>query len=468
MIESEVNRSPVLGEATIEDLRLALRGTLVRPESFEYERARRVWNGRIDRFPALIVRAAGAEDVRRAVQFARSYKLEVAVRGGGHSIAGWGTTEGGMVVDLGALRKVEVDLADRTARVDPGVTVGELIGATERHGWITPLGISPPIGIAGLTLGGGLGWLTAKHGLTVDNLLAADVVLADGRGVRASAEENADLFWAVRGGGGNFGVITSFVFQLHPADELLAGLIAHPARRAREVLRFYRDFTQGAPDELTAHAFLGSLADGLPSIVLGVAHCGTGAIGERRVEPARRFGRPMLDSIWPRSHRDLSQLFDTSAPAGLAYASWVYAVPALTDDVVDALSTYGVDPLPPGNELLVQHVHGKATRVGISETPIYGLRRPHYEIAVRAAWSHGDGAAEVTRAKAVGQALVPHANTAVYLNYVDDPLDVETVRSIFGPNFDRLAAIKAHYDPTNFFHLNPNVAPAPDHAASRR
>ncbi len=468
MIDPATELSPVLGEATIEDLRIALDGTLVRPDTPAYETARRVWNGRADRRPALIVRASGAEDVRRSIQFARSYNLEIAVRGGGHSIAGWGTCNGGIVVDLAGMNHVHVDPRARIARAEPGLTVGGLVLATERFGLITPLGTVSTIGIAGLTVGGGLGWLTGKHGLTVDNLLDADVVLADGRLVRASADENADLFWAIRGGGGNFGVVTSFSYRLHPTEHVLAGVVVHPAQRGREILRFYRDLTQDAPDELTTYAIFRTRTDGLPSLVLAVCHCGRREVGERLVQPIQRLGHPTLETIRPTSHHELSQLFDASAPFGLAYAQETSAVPALTDEVIDILCSHGVDPSSPGSEVIVQHVHGEATRVGISATPVFGLRRPHYEITVRAAWNHGDGRPQIARIAAIGQNLAALTEHEPYVNYLDPRRNPGVVRAVYGSHYEQLAAIKSHYDPTNLFHLNPNILPTSTGPASPR
>ncbi|HEY8477123.1 MAG TPA: FAD-binding oxidoreductase, partial [Chloroflexota bacterium] len=298
-------RAPMLGEATLQELRASLQGDLIRPGDPGYDNARAVWNGMIDKRPALIVRCVDADDVVRAVQFARSHDLLVAVRGGGHNVAGTAMCDDGLVVDLSRMKGLRVDPIARTARAEPGLTLNEFIRGTEEHGLVTPVGTISGTGIAGLTLGGGMGWLMGKHGLTVDNLLSVEMVTADGRRLAANSTEHPDLFWAVRGGGGNFGVVTSFTYRLHRLEGLLGGMVIHPADRAKEVLRFYRDYTREVPDELTAYAIFATTPEGQPIIALGVAYCGSIDEGERLVAPVRHFGHPIADLIRPMSYLDL-------------------------------------------------------------------------------------------------------------------------------------------------------------------
>ncbi|HKV84376.1 MAG TPA: FAD-binding oxidoreductase, partial [Ktedonobacterales bacterium] len=358
-----VTSTRTLDTNALADLRATLRGEVVLPSDASYDTVRAIWNGMIDKRPAVIVRCAGAADVVAAIQFARTTGLDVAVRGGGHSTAGLSLCDGGLVIDLSPMRGIRVDPRRRTVRAEPGVRLGELLRETQSFGLATTTGTVSDTGLAGLTLGGGMGYLAGKYGLTIDNLLSVDIVTADGRLLVACAEEHADLFWAVRGGGGNFGVVTSFELQLHPAARVLGGMVAHPLFRAREALRFYRDFARDCPDELSLAAAIVTTPDGQP--VLGFIACYTGdfAQGERALAPLRAFGPPVVDLIRPMSILELNSLVDGASPTGLRYYEKGSALPRLTDDAIDAIVAAGDARTSPLSQIIIQHMHGAATRV---------------------------------------------------------------------------------------------------------
>ncbi|HLG51439.1 MAG TPA: FAD-binding oxidoreductase [Chloroflexota bacterium] len=451
--------TPELGQAALEELRSHLRGQLIRPGDPTYDAARKIWNGMIDRFPSLIVRCADAADVAQAVQFAQSNGQRVAVRGGGHSAAGLAICDGGMVIDLSQMKKIEIDPVARTARAQPGLTLGELIGATEAQGLVTPVGTVSGTGIAGLTLGGGMGWLMGKYGLTLDNLLSVEIVTADGQMLHASTTEHPDLFWAIRGGGGNFGIVTSFEYQLHRVGTLLGGMVIHPATRAREVLRFYRQYSAAAPDELTAYAVFATTPDGHPAVIIAVGCCAPLDEAEKLVAPLRQFGPPLVDLIRPMSYLELISMIDAAAPDGWSYYEKASAVTDLTDEAIEVFADVATAPSSPLSQVLVQHVHGAATRVGVSDTAVYGLRTAHYETSIVSAWTEGPAETHIRWARDFAKALEPFSTPAVYVNTMADE-GSERVRAVYGPNYHRLAELKRTYDPTNFLRLNQNIVPA--------
>jgi FAD/FMN-containing dehydrogenase len=434
-------------------------GDIIRPSDPRYDAARSVWNGAVDRRPAAIVRCAGVQDVLRALDLARESGLQVAVRAGGHSVTGKSMCEGGLVIDLGLLKDVRPPTSSGVATVQPGLTLGELVGEIEPRGLVTTTGIVSTTGLAGLTLGGGIGWLGGCHGLTCDNLVAAEVVTADGRVVRASAEENPDLLWGLRGGGGNLGVVTSLELQLHRLEPVLAGLVLHPIDRAVDVLRFYRDYTAAAPDRLTAYAVLLTSPDGHP--VVGIAACwfGDTGDGERALAPLRRFGPPVLDMIGRTSYAAAIRLVDEPSAPGLHRAYRSGALSALSDEAIEILVEHSRSMTSPMSGVLVEHLHGAAARVPVDATA-FALRDVPYVVLVMPQWQPGEAAApHLVWADRFWSALQPHTTGAVYVNYLGDE-GQQRVRAAYGANHARLVELKRKYDPANVFHLNQNVRPA--------
>ena len=449
-----------LGDGEVDGLRRSLRGELVLGGDPAYESARRVWNGNVDRRPALIVRCAGAADVQQAVGFARTHGLLVSVRGGGHSAPGYGTNDGGLVIDLSPMKGIRVDPEARTVRADGGVLWRELDHETQAFGLATTGGTVSNTGIAGLTLGGGLGWLMGKHGLTVDNLLAADVVTADGQLRKASAKDNPDLFWALRGGGGNFGVVTSLEYRLHPVTQVLGGMVVHPLAHAREVLRFYRDFCATLPDEAEAYAALITTPDGVPAAALLLAYNGPLGEGERVLAPARRFGAPLADMVGAMPYGARQRMLDEPNATHGLQRYWRSAFTAqisdaLIDVVVEGASTFS----SPLSALLFFHVHGAATRVPATATA-FAARQPQWDFDAIGQWVDAGQAAEhIAWLRALWSRLEPHLEGSAYVNHLAADDRPEKVRASFGENYARLRALKAVYDPANMFRVNANIAP---------
>jgi FAD/FMN-containing dehydrogenase len=441
----------------IQELQARLRGQLICMGDDDYNDARRVWNGMIDKYPALILRCADVVDVVTAVQFARDQHLLVAVRSGGHSVSGHSVCDGGMVIDLSCMKGIWVDPKQKTAWAQAGLQLGEFVQATQPYGLATTTGTVGGTGLAGLTLGGGLGWFMGKYGLTIDNLLAVNLVTADGRVLKASATEHPDLFWGVRGGGGNFGIVTAFELQLHPVGPVLAGKIVYSMEHAREVLRFYREYTRTAPDELTAYASLLTTPAGLPAIALSVCYCGLLEEGERAVSPVRKFGVPLVDLIRPRSYLKMITQADAGAPAGRRYDEKASTLSDLSDEAIEALVEYGTACTSPYSQILIQHVHGAASRVGASETA-FALRGKSYVICMVAAWDGGEADRHSAWTERCWKALEPFATSGVYVNFLGHEGEGR-VRAAYGVNYERLVALKNRYDPSNFFALNQNIKP---------
>ncbi len=440
----------------VEKLRAQLHGELVRPQDAGYDAARRVWNGRVDKYPALIARCADQEDVIEAVRFARRQQLNVAVRSGGHSVAGQGVCDGGMVIDLSLMKGIRVDPERSIAYAEAGLTLGELIGATERYDLLTPVGVGSETGIAGLTLGGGIGWLNGALGLTCDNVRAFEVVTAEGRFLRASAQENADLYWGLRGGGGNFGIVTAFEYQLHTAGPVLAGMVAYPRTRAREVLRFYRDLTRQGPDELTVYAGMLTAPDGYSVVGMALCYYGDLTRGEEVIKPLREFGPPIVDLIRPMLYLDALSLFDTGLEARKYYVQET-VVKELDDAVLEALAANAGTMTSPYSTIIVQHLHGAAARIPVAATA-FPVREPCYVVLHSAGWDRGEAEKHLAWARKSGASLQPAALNEAYVNFVSDE-DESRVRAAYGVNYPRLAALKNRYDPTNFFHINQNIKP---------
>jgi FAD/FMN-containing dehydrogenase len=449
-------------------LRPELRGSLCLLDEAGYDEARTIWNAMIDRRPSAVVRCAGASDVMRAVRLARDNGLLVAVRGGGHNISGNAVCEGGLLIDLSPMRSVRVDPKKRTARVEPGVTLGEFDKEAQAFGLATPLGINSTTGVAGLTLGGGFGWLSRKFGFTVDNLISADVVTADGALVQASAVENPDLFWAIRGGGGNFGVVTSFEFKLHPVGpNLTSGLIVHPFARARELLAGYREVAAAAPDELTAWVvlrkapplpFLPAEVHGKEILVFAVCYAGEPANAEKALAPLRALGEPIADVIGVQPYAAWQTAFDPLLTPG-AFNYWKsHNFTALSDGLLDTLVDY-VGTLPTEEcEIFIGQVGGASSRIDADATA-YPHRDTNFVMNVHTRWrERGDEQTAIKWAREFFAATAPHATGGVYVNFMPED-ETERVPGAYGSNYTRLAALKAKYDPDNLFRLNQNVQP---------
>jgi FAD/FMN-containing dehydrogenase len=458
----------VIDEGAVQTLGGAFSGELVGPIDSEYESARRVWNGMVDRRPALIARCASEDDVVAALRFARRHGLPVAVRGGGHNVSGNAVCDDGVVIDLSRQKGVEVDAKHRVARAQPGVLLGELDRATQQHGLATPTGNVSLTGIAGLTLGGGLGWIARKHGPACDNLIAADVVTADGERVRASEEENPELLWGLRGGGGNFGVVTSFEYRLHPVGpEVLAGGVVHAFTDAPEVFRFFAGFTAQAPKELSlvASTFPATPAMPVPpehhgALVTVLAVCWAGDLqeGERVLQPLRSFGRPLADLIGPMTYTGLQSGSDAAYPDGLQNYWKSHYVEAITDDVVATLMEHGPEMGSPASSFYFQHLGG-AIAEGSAETAAFGHRDAAFDFTILGVWDNpAETPAHMAWARGLAAAMEPHA-TGVYVNNLGVE-GADRVRAAYAPEtWARLVALKRRYDPDNVFRLNQNIDP---------
>ena len=450
------------------ELGTRLRGTVISPGDGSYESQRRVWNGSIDRYPAAIARCVHASDVATALAFARANGMLVAVRGGGHSFPGHSVCDDGVVIDLSPMKGIRVDPERRTVRVQAGVLLGELDQATQAHGLAVPAGIVTHTGVAGLTLGGGIGWIMRKHGLTIDNLLSADVVTAGGELVRASTTENADLFWGLRGGGGNFGIVTEFEFRLTPlGPDVFAGPVFWPIEDAPQVLRFYRNWVADCPDELMTIVVTRRALD-LPGVpremvgrhVIAVTACYAGPIGdgEKMLRPLKSFGRPSLDLCRPKPYIVHQSTFDPGFPHGWWYYVRACDVAELTDDVIDIVADRGQRIVSPITGIALWQMGGAVTRVGNDETAFHG-RGAGFTFNINGNAYSADGF-DVERewVRDYWSALTPH-HTGVYVNFLMDE-GQERIRQAYGAaKYDRLKALKRRYDPDNVFRLNQNIRP---------
>jgi hypothetical protein len=450
-----------IADAVVEEFKAGLRGRALRPGDDGYEEARRIWNGMFDRRPALIARCAGAADVVRSVNLARQHRVPLAVRGGGHSFPGHSVCDGGLVIDLSTMKGIRVDPEARIARAEGGVKWGEFDAETQAFGLATTGGTVSDTGIAGLTLGGGLGWLSSRHGLTVDNLVSADVVLADGRLVTASATQHADLFWGLRGGSGNFGVVTSFEYRLHPVGPVVVGgMIGYPLARAKEVLRFYRDFNATAPDELTAYAGFVTPPDGDTLVAVFCCHSGPLAEGERVVGPLRTFTPPLVDQLGPMPYLSLQRMVDDGFPPGGLYYTKGDFLADLSDAAIDVLARAAATKPSPASGVLVQTVRGAAARVPSEATAFPHRGLPYAPIIVSAWREAAETEANIAWARDLARALQAFGGGGAYVNDLGQD-DAGRMRAAYGANYERLTALKKAYDPGNLFRLNPNITPAP-------
>ena len=435
-------------------------GQLLQPLDVGYEEARKVHNGLVNKRPALIARCRGVADIVDAINLARKLSLEVAVRGGGHNVAGRATVEGGLMIDLAPMKGIHVDADAHTVRAQGGVTWAELNRETQLHGLAVTGGVVSSTGIAGLTLGGGLGWLMGKYGLALDNLRSVELVTAEGQVLRASKDQEADLFWAVRGGGGNFGVATSFEYHLYPVGPMvIGGLVAHPFDRARDVLRFFRDSTASLPDEFTVFGGLIHAPDGAKLAAMVTCHCGSLAAGEGAVRPLKEFGSPTMDAIGPMPYSQLNAMLDPAYPKG-ALNYWKSSFLAqLTDDAIDTMvACFARCPTPMG-QLLIEHFHGAATRVGVGDTA-FPHRADGYNLVVLSEWMEPANTDQcIAWARETYAEMEPFVSSGRYVNYLGDDEPGDPIAAAYGPNYRRLQELKTKYDPSNFFHMNQNIRP---------
>ncbi len=460
--------SEPLDRECVDQLVSEFRGEVITPGDVTYDEHRKVWNGSIDRRPNLIARCAGVSDVRSAVRFARERNLLLAVRSGGHSFPGLSVCDGGMVLDLSLMKGVRVDPVRERARVQAGVLLGELDRETQAFGYVVPSGIVTHTGVAGLTLGGGIGWIMRKYGMTIDNLVSVDVVTADGELVTASEDENADLFWGVRGGGGNFGVVTEFEFRMHRlGPQVVGGPVFWPVEQARDVLRFYRDWVQDCPDELMTIVVQRKAPD-LPvvprelvgELIIGVVACYSGPLpeGQRVVQPLKDFGSPALDLCVPKPYLVHQKMLDPS----FRHGNWYYVrscdVAGLADGVIDVMVDYGQQITSPVTSVALWQMGGAVARVDDSATAFNG-RHAGFTFNINGNSETADGFEDQRQwARRYWDALAPH-HTSVYVNFLMEEGE-ERIRQAYGAEkYDRLKALKRKYDPTNFFRLNQNISP---------
>lgn len=447
-----------LTREAIKKFRESVRGDALSPSDAGYDAARKLWNAMFDKRPALIVRCAGTADVMQSVRFAREQDLVVSVRAGGHSLAGKSVCDDGLVIDLSHMKGIRVDPVRGTAQAQPGLLLSEFDRETQAFGLATTAGIVSHTGIAGLTLGGGYGWLAGKYGLTCDNLLSADVVTGDGRLLTASANENEDLFWGLRGGGGNFGIVTSFEYRLHPVGPVLGGMVLYPLKKAKEVLRVFHEFSRTAPDEVSTAAVVLTGPDGNPAVALAACYCGALDQGEEVLKPLRTLGSPLADLIAPRRYVEMQSLLDETFLPGRFRYEKARMIRNLSDGLVEVLVAYGRTMPTPLSLIYFQQLHGAASRVGVNETA-FPHRYDHYQCGVHGATENpSDSEKIILWARECWKALQPFAEQAVYANVLAVDED-DRVRAALGPNYALLVALKNKYDPTNFFRLNANIKP---------
>jgi hypothetical protein len=463
MVELQVatttGSTATLGDAAMEEFQKSLRGQLIRPGDGDYDEARKVWNGMTDKKPGLIVQCAGVADAISSVKFSRANGLLVAVLGGGHSVAGHSVCEGGLMIDLSRMKSVRIDPTKRTARAEGGAKWGDFDHATQAFGLATTGGTNSDTGIGGLTLGGGLGWLAGKFGLACDNLLSADLVTADGRFLTASADENPDLFWGLRGGSGNFGIVTSFEYQLHQVGPVLAGMVIHPFEKAKEVLKFYSDFSSNIPDELNTVGALLTSPEGLKVVAIAVCYNGPIAQGEEVLKPLREFGPPLVDQIGPMPYLAIQTALDPSFPRGRQYYWRASLIRHIGDSAIDTIIDYFAAVPSPFSLLGFQQMGNAANRVGPNDTA-FSHRDALYDFLMLSGWDDASEAeCNIQWTRDVSKAMEPSLHGGFYVNGLGEDGEPR-VRNAYVPGtYDRLVALKNKYDPTNFFRLNPNIKP---------
>jgi FAD/FMN-containing dehydrogenase len=459
---------PTLQPHAIDELKGTLKGRVILPQDSSYDEVRAIWNAMIDRRPAVIAQCKEADDVVQALAFARANGLELSVRGAGHNIAGNAICDDGMMIDLSTMKTVRVDADKRRAYVQPGATLGDLDAAAQAHALATPVGINSTTGIAGLTLGGGFGWLTRQHGMTIDNLVSIDAVTADGKRVRASETENSDLFWAMRGGGGNFGVVTQFEFKLHPVGpEIMSGLIVFPFKQAKQVLRHYREFVKSAPQELNVWVvlrqapplpFLPESVHGQEVVVLALFYSGDTEKGKKLIEPLRGFGEAHGEHIGAQPYTEWQKAFDLLLTPGARNYWKSHNFTELKDGALDTMIEYASKLPAPQCEIFVGLVAGAANRVAMNAMA-YPARDAKFVLNVHARWDEArDDKRCIAWAREFFSASAPYASAGAYVNFMTAE-EGDRVASAYGSNYDRLVQVKRKYDAKNIFHLNQNIKP---------
>jgi FAD/FMN-containing dehydrogenase len=457
-----------LKSESTEQLKGNIKGGVVLPVDASYDEAREIWNGMIDKSPAVIVQCQGADDVVHALAFARKNDLDISIRGAGHNIAGTSICDDGLVIDLSTMKNVRVDTDRQRAYVEPGVTLGVFDAAAQAHGLATPIGINSTTGVAGLTVGGGIGWLTRKHGMTVDNLISVEMVTVDGLRVRVSEDENADLFWAIRGGGGNFGVVTQFEFKLYPVGpEILAGLIVFPFDQARQVLTKYREFVESAPEELNVWVvlrrapplpFLPEDVHGEEVIVLAIFYSGDIEEGQKLIEPLRRFGDAHGEHIGAQPYIDWQQAFDPLLTPGARNYWKSHNFTKLSDGALESIIEFSGKLPSEQCEIFIGLIAGAPNRVA-PEAMAYGHRDAKFVLNVHARWDDArDDNTCITWARTFFKSSAPYASAGAYVNFMTEE-EGDRVATAYGANFARLVEIKKKYDPENILHLNQNIKP---------
>ncbi len=459
-----------LDESTWSGFAGALEGQILEPGSAGYEESVTIWNGMITKRPGVVVQPQSVADVARVVDLARDHSLELSVKGGGHNIAGLGLSAGGLTMDMSAMKSVEVDAGNMVAKVAPGCLLGDIDAATQEHGLATTLGFVSLTGAAGLTLGGGFGYLTRQYGWTVDDLLDVEMVLADSSVVRASRTENEDLFWAIRGGGGNFGVVTEFVYKLHEVGpEITGGLIAWSAEEAEGVMDLYREITSGAPRELTlvilmrnapAAPWLSEDKHGLPMVAFVLNHTGDPESAERDVQAIKGYGSPWADLIQRKSYTDQQSMLDATMPDGMHYYWKSEFVPGLSDEMFAAYRAQFEGLGAPANQIAMMHLEGALNEHSEDDGAV-GNRDAQYVAVIQSMYDGASGKAEENRrwVRNAWEALQPYATGGNYINFQTHDETADRISDSYRGNLDRLAEIKGKYDPTNLFRVNRNITP---------
>lgn len=453
---------------TIDKLKQNLEGDVILPEDPRYDETRKIWNAMIDRNPAVIVQCTGANDVSHSIWYARQNGLEISIRGAGHNIAGNAVCDNGVMIDLSKMKAVRVDAEKKRAYVQPGATLGDFDKAVQAHGLATPVGINSTTGIAGLTLGGGFGWLTRKYGMTIDNLVSADIVTAEGELIHTSEHENSDLFWAIRGGGGNFGVVTQFEFALYPVGpEILGGLLVFPMEQAAQVIKNYREFVKSSPEELNIWIilrkapplpFLPEEVHGKEVVVLAIFYAGDIAEGEKLISSLRGFGDAYGEHIGVQPYVEWQQAFDPLLTPGARNYWKSHNFTEISDGMVDTIIKYA-GKLPTSQcEIFVGHLEGAFNRIEANSTA-YGYRDTKFVLNLHGRWDEAsEDEAGISWARELFKALTPYASAGVYVNFMTEE-ENDRVPSAYGPNYERLLQVKRKYDPENIFHLNQNIKP---------